>query len=113
MPGNQENYKRYMNQGHSAAWDMEWDEAVAGYSRALEEFPQSVQAMSSLGTALFETGAYAEALAYLKRVAEKSPDDPLPLEKMGQIFELQGKSKIGAAVALRRVQPRAIASSMK
>jgi hypothetical protein len=33
-----------MNQGHSAAWDQEWDEAASLYRSAVNEFPNNLTA---------------------------------------------------------------------
>ncbi len=104
MPGNQQRYKDLMSQGHSAAWDLDWEPAVGFYRQALEEFSQSPQAMSSLATALFESGAYGEALEYYKGVAAGSPEDPLPLEKIARIMEHQGQNKAAGEVALRAAE---------
>ena len=39
MPGREDIFQKAMNDGHSAAWDQEWDKAVAAYRQALQEFP--------------------------------------------------------------------------
>ena len=40
MAGNRKIYEQAMNMGHSAAWDQEWDTAIAAYGRAVQEFPE-------------------------------------------------------------------------
>jgi tetratricopeptide (TPR) repeat protein len=92
MTGNEESYKRAMNQGHTAAWDQTWDQAASHYRRALEEFPDNPKALSSLALALFELGEYQEALNSYMRAAELSPQDPIPHVKIAEILERTGQA---------------------
>ena len=62
MPGREDIFQKAMNDGHSAAWDQEWDKACAAYRRALEEFPDHPKALNSLGLALYQLGNIEEAL---------------------------------------------------
>ena len=82
-----------MNEGHSAAWDQEWDKAVGAYRRALEEFPDQPKALNSLGLALFQLGSVDEALQIYLRASKVSPDDPVPAEKVAQLSERVGDLK--------------------
>ncbi len=91
MSGNQENYQRAMNLGHSAAWDQLWDRAASFYRQALEEFPENPVALSSLGLALFEMKDYDNALRVYHRTALATPQDPVPFEKIGKITERMGR----------------------
>lgn len=97
-------FKEYMNKGHSAAWDLDWQKAASFYRLALEEQPADTKAMSHLAAALFELQEYEEAMRYYHKVAEADPDDPLPLEKIAQILEHQGKLSAGAVFALRAAE---------
>jgi tetratricopeptide (TPR) repeat protein len=96
MPGNAERFEKAMNQGHSEAWEQNWDHAASFYRQALEEFPNHPKAITSLALALFEMKAYSEALTYYQRASELIPEDPLPLEKASECLEFTGK--IGEAV---------------
>lgn len=100
MAGNKEAFQKAMNQGHSAAWDQEWEKASEFYGAALEEFPDHAQALSSLGLALFELQDYPSALQCYKRAATISPDDPVGQEKIARIYERMGKlnDAIGASL---------------
>ncbi|RPJ51624.1 MAG: tetratricopeptide repeat protein [Chloroflexi bacterium] len=91
MAGNKEAYQKAMNQGHSAAWDQEWEQAAECYSTALEEFPNHPQALSSLGLALFELQDYPAALQCYQRAAALAPEDPAPHEKVARIYERMGR----------------------
>lgn len=91
MAGREDVFQKAMNVGHSAAWDQQWDQAVAAYKRALEEIPDHPKALSSLGMALLELGQFDESLLAYQKAALASPNDPLPLEKEGQIAERMGK----------------------
>ena len=93
MAGNQETFQKAMSQGHSAAWDQHWREAADYYRQALEVVPDHPMALTSLGLALFELSEFDKALQFYQRAAQFSPNDPIPLEKMAQIYERQGRPK--------------------
>lgn len=93
MPGNQDNFQKCMNLGHSAAWDQQWDRATTYYRQALEELPDNPMALTSLGLALFEMQDFDAALQVYQRAAIVSPSDPIAFEKVARIFELKGKNK--------------------
>jgi tetratricopeptide (TPR) repeat protein len=83
-------FNRAMSQGHSAAWDQQWEKAAASYQAALEEFPDNPKALTSLGLALFELKQFEEALKVYLEAEMLTPNDPMPLEKVGQISESMG-----------------------
>ena len=106
MPGREDIFQKAMNEGHSAAWDQEWDKASAAYRRALQEFPDNPKALNSLGLALYQLGNMDEALQIYINVAKLSPDDPAPSEKVAQISERLGdlKSAVDMAKIERKVR---------
>ena len=85
MPERDEVFQKAMNDGHSAAWDQEWGKAAAAYRKALQVFPDHPKALNSLGLALYQLGSFEEALQIYLNVARRSPDDPVPLEKVAQL----------------------------
>ena len=80
---NETAYREAMNLGHSAAWDQDWDAAAKHYFKAVEASPNSFQALTSVGLALFNMQTYDQALKFYKRAAKVSPNDPLPHRKDG------------------------------
>ena len=90
MAGREDIYQKAMSEGHSAAWDQQWDKAAEAYQRALAEFPDQPKALTSLGLALFELQQYDDALAAYQHAAKVSPSDPIPLEKVAQLSERLG-----------------------
>lgn len=100
MAGQEQIYQEAMNQGHSAAWDQEWDKAADYYRKAVEEIPDQALGLTSLGLALFELQKYDEAQAQYGRAAKITPDDPLPVEKIAEIFERIGNQKSAAEHSL-------------
>jgi tetratricopeptide (TPR) repeat protein len=90
MSGDQQVYQDAMNQGHSAAWDQDWETAASYYRLAIKEFPENLNALTSLALALFELQKYPEALDYYLRVAHISPNDPVPMQKVAEIQERLG-----------------------
>ena len=100
MTGREDVFQKSMNEGHSAAWDQEWGKAASAYRNALQEMPDHPKALNSLGLALFQLSEFDEALQIYKRVAQVSPQDPTPMEKLAQLLERTGhlKEAIDAAV---------------
>ncbi len=101
MPGRDDIFQKAMNEGHSAAWDQEWEKAVNAYRRALQEIPDNPKALSSLALALYQSGAIEEALQIYMNVAKISPDDPVPMEKVAQLSERLGNLKNAMDAAIR------------
>ncbi len=91
MSGRQDIFQKAMSQGHSAAWDQQWEKAVEAYQRALNEFPDHPQALTSLGLALFQLQRYDEALKAYLQAARAAPEDPIPWERAGQLQERLGE----------------------
>jgi tetratricopeptide (TPR) repeat protein len=92
VTGNQEIFQRLMNQGHTAAWDQNWENASQFYQKALDEFPDHPQALSNLGLAYYEQKRYDEALLCYQRAFELNPNDAVSLEKMARICEKTGQT---------------------
>jgi tetratricopeptide (TPR) repeat protein len=86
-------FEESMQLGHSAAWDLNWDRAIEFYRKALTQGPNDTAALMSLGLALFETGRYKEALATYHRATKLNAEDPVPLEKCAEIFEILGQPR--------------------
>lgn len=101
MPGQEELFQKTMNEGHSAAWDQEWDKAAAAYRRALQASPDHPKALNSLGLALYQLDQFEEALQIYLHVAKLSPSDPIPLEKVAQLSERMGDLKTAIEAAMR------------
>lgn len=101
MPGREDVYQKAMNEGHSAAWDQDWQKAAAAYRKALQEFPDQPKALNSLGLALFQLGDFEEALRLYQHVGQLSPDDPVPVEKIAQISERIGDLNAAVDSALK------------
>lgn len=91
MAGN-ERFDKAMNQGHNAAWDQNWAGAASYYRQALEDAPDNPKALTSLALALYESGEYQEALVYYQKAYKLTPEDPIPLEKVAELFERTGKA---------------------
>ncbi len=101
MPGREDTFQKFMNDGHSAAWDQQWEKAAACYRSALEEFPDHPKALNNLGLALHQLSRFEEALQIYKRVAQLSPEDPVPLERIAQLSERLGDLKGAVEAAMR------------
>jgi tetratricopeptide (TPR) repeat protein len=83
-------FQTLMNQGHTAAWDQDWEEAAEKYRQALAEIPDHISALASLGLANFQLKKYDDAMRSYQRCSALSPEDPMPYEKMARIQERTG-----------------------
>ena len=101
MPGREDIFQKAMNEGHSAAWDQEWSKAAAAYRKALQEIPDHPKALNSLGLALFQQADFEQALQIYQRVAQISPEDPVPMEKLAQLLERTGHLKEAIEAAFK------------
>lgn len=104
MAGQQDQFQQSMNQGHSAAWDQMWDRAANFYRQALEIYPDHPQALTNLGLALIQLQDYEEALNCYQRVASIRPNDPLPVEKVAQMYERMGDLDRASQASLRAAE---------
>ncbi|MGW8250644.1 MAG: tetratricopeptide repeat protein, partial [Anaerolineales bacterium] len=93
-----------MNQGHSAAWDQEWERAAEFYRQALEDNPENPQALTNLGLALFEQQEYEESLRCYLKVIKATPEDPVPIEKVAQLYQRLGNFDRAQQVALHAAE---------
>jgi tetratricopeptide (TPR) repeat protein len=91
MAGNRATFDQAMSRGASAAWDQQWERAIAYYRAALTEFPDDAGALSALGFALLQTDRLDDAMAAYQRATMLMPGDPVGPEKVGEIFERQGR----------------------
>lgn len=101
MTESQKRFQEVMNQGHTAAWDQDWQDAADHYHQALEEKPDDPKALVSLGLALYELGSYDQSLQYYLQAVELSPEDPLGFEKTSQLYEMLGQHEDVISPALR------------
>ncbi len=97
MAGNRAIYDRAMEQNRELAQQGRWDDALKGAVRALQEFPQDVDARTSAAIALFHTGKLDKALKILKELHAADTNNPYFLEYIAKTYEGQGN--IEAAVA--------------
>ncbi len=104
MAGREDVFQKAMNEGHSAAWDQNWDLAAKAYLKALAEFPESAKALNSYALALYQLQQYDDALKAYIRCARVAPDDPVAFEKIAQINERLGNLKDAMQSALHAAE---------
>jgi tetratricopeptide (TPR) repeat protein len=93
-------YQEAMNLGHSAAWDQKWEQAAEHYRLAVEAVPDRVQAINNLGLAYFQLQRYDDAEVWYLQAAKLTPEDPLAVERLAQIYERTGRIKQAADSAM-------------
>ncbi|MHC1781609.1 MAG: tetratricopeptide repeat protein [Anaerolineaceae bacterium] len=96
MAGDQEAFTRAMKKGHSAAWDMNWEEAARQYSLAINEFPGHVMALSGLAMSLVELKDYDTALRSYKEAVRLSPQDPILMENTARLLDFMSRMEEAA-----------------
>lgn len=104
MSEREKRYQEAVNLGHTAAWDQDWERAASYYRQAVSEKPEEPKALNNLALALFELGEYGESLQHYLRVVEKTPNDPVPLEKAATINEILKKPDAGSSIAVRAAE---------
>jgi tetratricopeptide (TPR) repeat protein len=104
MTGRVEAFQESMNQGHSAAWEQDWERAASFYRQALEINPDNLSALVNLGLALFELQEYEESLRYYLKAVKASPEDPVPVEKVARLYDRLGNTERAQQVALHAAE---------
>lgn len=104
MAGNERLFQQAMSDGHSAAWDQDWQRAANYYRLALEQFPENHTALSNLGLALFELKDLASALKIYQRAAITDPTDPVPVEKIALLLEKLKRSNEAARASAQAAE---------
>jgi tetratricopeptide (TPR) repeat protein len=97
---NRKVFEEAMRAGANAAWDQNWDQAIAAYQRALGEFPRDAGALTRLGLAYANVGQLEDALESYRRASELTPDDPTLHEHIGKMREQLGQEKEAAEAYL-------------
>ncbi len=100
-------YRQAMSQGHSAAWDMDWEKAASFYRRALELKPGDFQALTNLALAYYELGRFEEALSLYAKAAKTNPKDPIPWEKLALIHQRRGEIQAAIRASLQAAEAHA------
>ena len=72
MAGKRKVFEQSLREGHNLAWDGKWDEAIAAYQRALQEFSKDAPARNNLAQALIAAGRLDDALVEYREVAALS-----------------------------------------
>lgn len=96
MAGNRDAYTAYMNAGHDAAWDQNWEAAIDHYGRAVKEFEDDADAQLHLGLALLRADRLNDALRVLERAQQLAPDDPSAAENAAEVLERMGRNREAA-----------------
>lgn len=96
MPANRAIFDRAMEQSREAARAGQWDDALRNAVRALQEFPQDVEARTGAAVALFQTGKLDRALQVFEELRAADQQNPFYL---GYIAQAQARQSSPQAVA--------------
>jgi tetratricopeptide (TPR) repeat protein len=89
-------FHKWMDEGHNAAWEQNWSAAINAYSRAIQVLPEDPDAHVNLGLALLNAGQLDRALKAFKKASFIAPEDPVPLERTADVLERMGQLKEAA-----------------
>jgi tetratricopeptide (TPR) repeat protein len=96
VAGNRKAFEEAMQIAANAAWDRQWDKAIAAYQRALGEFPRDAGALTGLGVACYGAGQLEAALDAYQQASALTPDDPVLLERIAQTQEQLNQGRAAA-----------------
>jgi tetratricopeptide (TPR) repeat protein len=91
-----EAFQEALTEATNAAWDHDWDRAIAAYKQALDIVPQEPNAVAGLGLAYLEARRLEDALDSYRELSSLASKDPIPVEKMAEIQELLGQRREAA-----------------
>jgi len=92
MAGNRAIFDRAMEQSAEAARDGRWDESLKAVVRALQEFPQDVDARTAAAVALFNTGKLDRALQVFEELRAADSKNPFFVGYIARAHSRQGNS---------------------
>ncbi len=90
MSGNKQRFQESLRRAHNFAWDRQWQQAIAEYRRALNEFDTDPLVWISLGVALLETKQLKDAKEAYRRACDLQPNNLSALQKLAEIYERLG-----------------------
>ncbi len=97
-------FQQAMEEGHEALWAMDWERAAEAYGRAVEIHPNDYLALISWGLALFTLGRYEEAARAYRQATRVAPQEPVPWERLANIYEALEDYKAAAEAAMRAAE---------
>jgi tetratricopeptide (TPR) repeat protein len=98
MAGNRAIFERAIEQGRAAAQREDWPTALKDVLRAVQEFPNDLDARSTLAIALYHNAKYAQAIQLLVDLRKRRGDDPYTLAYLARAYE--GNEDLDNAVAV-------------
>jgi tetratricopeptide (TPR) repeat protein len=104
MAADQEAFNRALQKGHSAAWKMNWKEAVQQYQQALYHFPGHVMALSALAMSLIELKDYENALSNYREAVRIAPQDPILMENTARLLDYLNRTAEAAEAYARAAE---------
>jgi len=96
MPGNRAIFERALEQGRIAAQREDWPTALKEVLRAVQEFPNDLDARSTLAVALYHNEKYAQAIQLLEDLRKRRGADSFTLAYLARAYE--GNAALDKAV---------------
>ncbi|WP_298402517.1 tetratricopeptide repeat protein [uncultured Chloroflexus sp.] len=92
MAGNRAIFDRAMEQCREASTQGRWEDALRAAVRALQEFPQDVEARTAAAVALFQTNRLDKALQAFGDLHEADPNNAFYINYIAQCYRRQGET---------------------
>ncbi len=100
MPGNRAIYDRALEGSRAAIQREAWPQALRDALRAVQEFPQDVEARGAVAVALYHNQKYAQAAQLLEELRKRRGNDPFTLAYLARSYEGAGELDHAVAVFL-------------
>ncbi|WP_298818456.1 tetratricopeptide repeat protein [Chloroflexus sp.] len=96
MAGNRAIFDRAMEQCRDASARGQWEDALRAAVRALQEFPQDVEARAAAAVALFQTNRFDKALQAFGDLHQTDPENVFYIDYIAQCYRRQGDTDAAA-----------------
>ncbi len=90
MAGNRSIFDRAMEQCRDAAAQERWEDSLRAAVRALQEFPQDIEARTAAAVALFQTGRLDKATQAFRDLHATDPSNAFYLSYLARCYRQQG-----------------------
>ncbi|MGB9669284.1 MAG: tetratricopeptide repeat protein, partial [Anaerolineales bacterium] len=93
--------EKYIEEGHAAAWDQDWEKAIDCYEKAIEIQKDNPLVWVALGYAYSMLERLEDSFKAYSTAAKLDPNDPIPMERLAQIACQMGYNTQASGFALR------------
>lgn len=100
MPGNRAIFERALEGSRAAIQRQAWPDALRDAVRAVQEFPQDLDARSAVAVALYHNQKYAQSAQFFEELRKRRGGDPFTLAYLARAYEGAGALDQAAPVLI-------------